>query len=416
VAEDRIAVAETLRKGEDAPEDFLREVVRTTLQTLREVVRTTLQTLMEAEVASQIGAERYEHSSERTTQRNGYRTRPFDTRVGTLDLAIPKLRTGSYFPSWLEARRRGEQALVSVVAEAYVQGVSTRKVEALVQQLGISGLSKSEVSRMVDSLSEQGRVFRERRLDGVYPYLWLDARYEHVRDDGPVRSLAVVVAYGVRADGVREVLGVDVGLSEHVALWRTFLQSLVGRGVQGVQLVISDAHAGLKQAIREVFVGASWQRCRVHFLRNALALVPKSAQAMVAATVRSIFEQESEAAARRQLRQVCTTLAARFPKVVALLEEAEEEILPFYSFPQAHWRQIYSTNPLERLNKELKRRSAVVGIFPNREAVLRLFSALLAEQTDEWLVGRHYFSEVSMRALLKLDGEPPPALAETAVA
>jgi putative transposase len=405
VAEDRIAVAETLRKGEDAPEDFLREVVRTTLQTL-----------MEAEVASQIGAERYEHSSERTTQRNGYRTRPFDTRVGTLDLAIPKLRTGSYFPSWLEARRRGEQALVSVVAEAYVQGVSTRKVEALVQQLGISGLSKSEVSRMVDSLSEQGRVFRERRLDGVYPYLWLDARYEHVRDDGPVRSLAVVVAYGVRADGVREVLGVDVGLSEHVALWRTFLQSLVGRGVQGVQLVISDAHAGLKQAIREVFVGASWQRCRVHFLRNALALVPKSAQAMVAATVRSIFEQESEAAARRQLRQVCTTLAARFPKVVALLEEAEEELLPFYSFPQAHWRQIYSTNPLERLNKELKRRSAVVGIFPNREAVLRLFSALLAEQTDEWLVGRHYFSEVSMRALLKLDGEPPPALAETAVA
>jgi len=276
-------------------------------------------------------------------------------------------------------------------------------------------LSKSEVSRMADSLSEQGRLFRERRLDADYPYLWLDARYEHVREDGHVRSLAVVVAYGVRADGVREVVGVDIGLSEHVALWRAFLQQLVGRGLQGVQLVISDAHPGLKQAIREVFVGASWQRCRVHFLRNVLALVPKSAQAMVAATVRSIFEQESETAARRQLRQVCTTLAERFPKVVTLIEEAEAEILPFYSFPQAHWRQIYSTNPLERLNKELKRRSAVVGIFPNRDAVLRLFSALLAEQTDEWLVGRHYFSEVSMRALLKTDAMPA-ALAETAVA
>ncbi len=405
MAEDRIAVADSLRKGEDAPEDFLRELVRTTLQTL-----------MDAEVASQIGAGRYERSEERTAQRNGYRARPFDTRVGTIDLAIPKLRAGSYFPSGLEARRRGEQALVSVVAEAYVQGVSTRKVEALVQQLGSTSLSKSEVSRMAESLSEAGRLFRERRLDAVYPYLWLDARYEHVREDGHVRSLAVVVAYGVRADGVREVLGLDVGLSEHVALWRAFLQSLVGRGVQGVQLVISDAHAGLKQAIRAVFVGASWQRCRVHFLRNVLAVVPKSAQAMVAATMRSIFEQESEQAARRHLRQVCTTLAARFPKVVTLIEEAEDEILPFYSFPQAHWRQISSTTPLERLNKELKRRSAVIGIFPNRDAVLRLFSALLAEQTDAWLVGRHYFSELSMRALLKTDGEPPPVLAETAVA
>ncbi|HZQ38951.1 MAG TPA: IS256 family transposase [Dehalococcoidia bacterium] len=400
-----MAVLEQLRKGAEEGGDFLREGVRLFLQEL-----------MEAEVSAQIGAGRYERSAERTTQRNGSRSRLYDTRVGTIDLAIPKLRQGSYFPSWLDARRRGEQALVSVVAEAYVQGVSTRKVEALVQQLGIAGLSKSEVSRMADSLSEQGRLFRERRLDAAYPYLWLDARYEHVREDGHVRSLAVVVAYGVRADGVREVLGVDVGLSEHVALWRVFLQSLVGRGVSGVQLVISDAHAGLKQAIQEVFVGTSWQRCRVHFLRNVLAVVPKSAQAMVAATVRSIFEQESAGAARRQLRQVCTTLADRFPKVVALLDEAEEEILPFYTFPQAHWRQIYSTNPLERLNKELKRRSAVVGIFPNRDAVLRLFSALLAEQTDEWLVGRHYFSEVSMRALLNAEPDASPALPAAAVA
>ena len=404
VAEDRMAVLEHLRKGEEDGGDFLRDALRVVLQEL-----------MEAEVSAQISAGRYERSEERTTQRNGSRSRPYDTRLGTIDLAIPKLRQGSYFPSWLDARRRGEQALVSVVAEAYVQGVSTRKVEALVQQLGIAGLSKSEVSRMADSLSEQGRLFRERRLDAVYPYLWLDARYEHVREDGHVRSLAVVVAYGVRADGVREVVGVDCGLSEQVSVWRTFLQQLVGRGVQGVQLVISDAHAGLTQAIREVFVGASWQRCRVHFLRNVLALVPKSAQAMVAATVRSIFEQENEQAARRQLRQVCTTLADRFPKVVALIEAAEGEILPFYTFPQAHWRQIYSTNPLERLNKELKRRSAVVGIFPNRDAVLRLFSALLAEQTDEWLVGRHSFSEVSMRALLKTP-DAVAARTESAVA
>lgn len=406
MAEDRMAVLADLCKSiEEGNGDFLREGLRLFLQEV-----------MEAEVSAQIGAERYERSSERTTQRNGSRSRPYDTRLGTIDLAIPKLRQGSYFPSWLDARRRGEQALVSVVAEAYVQGVSTRKVEALVQQLGIADLSKSEVSRMANSLSEQGRLFRERRLDAVYPYLWLDARYEHVRDDGHVRSLAVVVAYGVRADGVREVLGVDVGASEHVALWRAFLQSLVGRGVSGVQLVISDAHAGLKQAIQEVFLGASWQRCRVHFLRNVLALVPKSAQAMVAATVRSIFEQESGEAARRQLRQVCATLSERFPKVVSVIEAAEEEILPFYAFPQAHWRQIYSTNPLERLNKELKRRSAVVGIFPNRDAVLRLFSALLAEQTDEWLVGRHYFSEVSMRALLKAEADAASALAAAAVA
>jgi putative transposase len=314
VAEDSIAVAEALHKGADAPEDFLPDVVRTTLQTL-----------MEAEVPSQIGAGRYEHSEERSTQRNGYRSRPIDTRVGTLELAIPKLRQGSYFPSWLEAHRRGGQALVSVVAEAYVQGVSTRKVEAWVQQPGITSLSKSDISRLVDSLSEQGRLFRERRLD---------ARYEHVREDGHVRSMTVVVAYGVRRDRVREVLGMDVGESEHVALWRTFLQSLVGRGVPGVQLVISAAHAGLKQAIREVLLGASWQRCGVHFLRNVLAVVPKSAQAMVAATVRRIFEQESEQAARRQLRQVCTTLAARFPKVVALIEEAEEEILPSTASPR----------------------------------------------------------------------------------
>jgi transposase-like protein len=397
VAEERMRLVDLLRKGEEAAGgDFLREALGWLAREL-----------MEAEVSAQIGAERYERADERATYRNGYRARPWDTRVGTLELAIPKLRAGSYFPRWLEPRRRAEQALVAIVAEAYVQGVSTRKVEALVQALGIAALSKSEVSRLCGALDEQAEAFRARRLDAEYPYLWLDARYEHVREDGRVVSEAVVVAYGVRADGVREVLGLDIGLSEDVALWRAFLQGLVARGLRGVQLVTSDAQPGLKQAIKEVFVGASWQRCRVHFLRNVLARVPKSAQAMVAAAVRSIFEQPDRRAAREQLARVAATLRARFPTVVELLGEAEEEILTCYSFPLEHRRQVYSTNPLERLNKELKRRSAVVGIFPNRAAVLRLFGALLAEQNDEWLVGRHYFSEASMRKLLR----PPDAAA-----
>jgi putative transposase len=389
MAEDKMALLDALRKGDEPDGDVLAQGVRWLLHEL-----------MEAEVGAQIGADRYERTSERTTQRNGYRTRPWDTRLGTLELAIPKLRSGSYFPSWLEPRRRAEQALVAVITEAYVQGVSTRKVEALVQSLGIASISKSEVSRLCASLDEQAEVFRTRRLDAEYPYVWLDARYEKVREDGRVVSMAVIVAYGVRADGVREVLGIDVGLSEDVELWRAFLQDLVARGLRRVKLVTSDAHPGLKRAIAEVLVGAAWMRCRVHFMRNVLARVPKRAQAMVAATVRTIFEQTDRASAAAQLRHVCETLASRFPAVVQLLEEAESEILTFYDFPAEHRRQIYSTNPLERLNKELKRRSAVVGIFPNRQAVLRLFCALLAEQNDEWLVGRHYFSETSMRKVL----------------
>jgi putative transposase len=403
MADEKMALLDVLRKGEEPGADFLRESLRWLAHEL-----------MEAEVSAQIGAERYERSEERSTQRNGHRIRPWDTRVGTIDLQIPKLRTGSYFPSWLEPRKRSEQALVAVVAEAYVQGVSTRKGEALVQTLGIASLSKSEVSRLCTSLDAQVAAFRSRRLDAAYPYVWLDARYEHVREDNRVLSMAVIVAYGVRDDGVREVLGIDIGLSEDVVLWREFLQGLVARGLRGVQVVISDAHSGLKQAIREVFVGASWQRCRVHFLRNVLAQVPKTAQAMVAATVRSIFDQADLAAAKKQLRQVIETLQNRFPKVVALLEEAEEDILAFYAFPTEHRRQIASTNPLERLNKELKRRSAVVGIFPNRQAVIRLFGAVLAEQADEWTVGRHYFSETSMHKVLQR--EPLPGQEKEAVA
>lgn len=388
MADDSMAGLERIRKGEVPETDFLRDCVTWFIHEL-----------METEVGAQIGAARYERSDERITQRNGYRTRPWDTRLGTVELNIPKLRTGTYFPSWLEPRRRAEQALVTVIAEAYLQGVSTRKVEALVQTLGIAGISKSEVSRMAGALDEQVEAFRTRRLDAVYPYLWLDARYEHVREGGHVRSMAVVVAIGVRADGVREVLGVAVDLSEDVALWREFLQGLVARGVRGVQLVISDAHVGLKQAIREVFVGAAWQRCRVHFMRNVLARVPKSAQSMVAAAVRPIFQQETREAAQQHLAQVVETLGSRFPKVVDLLTAAEEEIFSFYDFPSEHHHQIYSTNPLERLNKELKRRSAVVGIFPNRGAVIRLLGAVLAEQNDEWLVGKRYFSEGSMQKL-----------------
>jgi putative transposase len=408
MAEEKMALLDVLRKGEEPGGDVLVEGLRWLLQEL-----------MDAEVSAQIGAGRYERSSERTTQRNGYRARPWDTRLGTVELAIPKLRQGSYFPSWLEPRRRAEQALVAVVAEAYVHGVSTRKVEALVQSLGIAGLSKSEVSRLCSVLDEQAEIFRSRPLDAVYPYIWLDARYEHVREGGRVVSMAVIVAYGVRADGIREVLGIDVGPSEDVAVWRTFLQGLVARGVRGVKLVTSDAHPGLKQAIAEVFVGAAWMRCRVHFMRNVLARTSKSAQAMVAATVRTIFEQPDRAAAAAQLRHVCDILATRFTAVVQLVEGAESEILTFYDFPAEHRRQVYSTNPLERLNKELKRRSAVVGIFPNRQAVLRLFCALLAEQNDEWLVGQHrYFSEASMAKILnpKEDQTAAPLPPQTAAA
>jgi len=389
-ATDRMARVDVLRKGEDPEADFLQEGVRWLIQ---EVI--------EAEVSAQIGAGRYERSDERTTQRNGYRTRRWDTRVGTLEVAIPKLRTGTDVPRWLEARRRGEHALVAVVAEASVQGVNTRKVEALVQTLGIAGISKSEVSRLCAALDAQTDAFRTRCLDAEYPYVWFDARYEHVREDNRVQSMAVVVAYGVRADGVREVRGLDVGLSEDVVLWRAFMQGLVARGLRGVKLVISDAHVGLKQAIKEVFLGAAWQRCRVHVMRNILARVSKTAQAMVAATVRTIFAQPDRAAAETQLLHVIEALQARFPTVVQLLLDAEGEVLAYDDFPPEHRRQIASTNPLERLNKELKRRSAVVGIFPNRGAILRLFGALLAEQNDEWLVAGHrYMSEIALRKIL----------------
>jgi transposase-like protein len=376
---------------------------------LREGVRVLTQALMEAEVSAHLHAERHERTVERTGQRNGYRDRQWDTRVGTIELKVPRVRDGSYFPVLLEPRKRAERALAAVVQEAYVQGVSTRRVDELVQALGLSGISKSQVSRICQDLDAEVERFRARPLDGPYPYLWLDATYVQARQDGRVVSMAVVIAVGVRATGAREVLGVDVGASEDGAFWLQFLRGLVARGLGGVQLVISDAHQGLKGAIAAALVGASWQRCRVHFLRNALALVPKSAQQMVAATIRTVFAQPDAASAREQWRRVADNVRARFPKLAALLDEAEADVLAYLAFPQAHWRQIWSNNPLERLNKEVKRRTNVVGIFPNAAAVLRLVGAILAEQHDEWQVGKRYFSAESL-ALLAPQAPAVPAL------
>jgi putative transposase len=366
--------------------------------------------IMDLEVEQHLGAGRHERTPERRGQRNGYRDRQWDTRVGTVDLRVPRIRDGSYFPALLEPRTRAERALVAVVQEAYVGGVSTRRVDGLVKTLGLEGISKSQVSRLCQELDAEVERFRTRPLTGSYPYLWVDATFVKGREDGRVVSLAVVVAVGVRADGVREVLGVDVGPSEDGTFWLGFLRGLVARGLSGVQLVTSDAHEGLRQAIGAVLHGASWQRCRVHFLRNALALVPKAAQQLVAATIRTVFAQPTPEAARAQWRQVADSFRPRWPRLAALLDEAETDVLAYLAFPAAHWRQIWSTNPLERLHKELKRRTDVIGIFPNAAAVVRLLGALLAEQHDEWQVGRRYFSRESL-ALLRPEDEPPRALA-----
>jgi len=398
--ETRMALAELLRKAEAEPG----------LDVLREGVRVLAEALMDLEVTQQIGAERHERTLERSGQRNGYRDRQWDTRVGTVDLRVPRVRDGSYFPRLLEPRTRGERALVAVVQEAYIGGVSTRRVDALVKALGMEGISKSQVSRLCAALDEEVERFRNRPLTAPYPYLWLDATFVKVREAGRVVAQAVVVAVGVTASGVREVLGVDVGPSEDGAFWLRFLRSLVARGLTGVRLVTSDAHTGLRQAIGAVLHGASWQRCRVHFLRNALALVPKGAQPLVAATIRTVFAQPTAEAARAQWRHVADGFRTRWPRLAALLDEAEADVLAYLACPTAHWRQLWSTNPLERLNQELKRRTNVVGIFPNPAAAIRLVGALLSEQHDEWQIGRRYFSAESMALLGQEDG-PPRALA-----
>ncbi len=367
---------------------------------LREGVRVLAQALMDTEVTALIGAERHERTEDRTGYRNGSRVRAWDTRLGTIDLAIPKVRTGTYFPSLLQPRRRAEQALLTVVQEAYVHGVSTRKVDDLVKALGLDGISKSEVSRICAELDPMVEAFRTRPLNGEHPYVWLDATYHKVRMDGRVVSQATVVAIGVTLDGERQILGVDVGASEDRGFWTAFLRSLVKRGLAGVRLVISDAHEGLKQAICTVLSGAAWQRCRVHFMRNLLATVPHAMREPIAAIVRTIFAQPDYATSTTQLHKVADGLRARLPQAAALLEDAADDILAHKHFPEEHRRQLHSTNPLERLNKEIKRRSNVIGIFPNVRATIRLVGAILLEQDDEWAVAeRRYFSAESMKRL-----------------
>jgi putative transposase len=388
-----MALRELLRKADVEPE----------VDVLREGVRVLSQALLEVEVAQHLGAERHERTPERTGQRNGYRERQWDTRVGTIALQVPRVRDGSFYPALLEPRKRAERALVGVIREAYVQGVSTRRVDDLVKALGLDGSSKSQVSVLCQELDAEVERFRTRKLEGTYPYLWVDAPFLKVRDGGRVVSRAVVIAVGVNTEGQREILGVDVGPSEDGAFWLAFLRSLVARGLRGVQLVTSDSHQGLKTAIAAVLQGASWQRCRTHFMRNALSLVPKGAQQMVAATIRTVFVQPDAASARATWRKVADGFRARFPKLAQLLDDAEEDVLAYLAFPPEHWRQIWSNNPQERLNKEVKRRTDVVGIFPNDQAVIRLVGAVLAEQHDEWQITRRYFSADSLAKLT-----PPP--------
>jgi transposase-like protein len=392
VADDSMALLENVRKAiEEGDGDFLRDTVHLLAQGV-----------MEAEVTELTGVPKGERAPDRRlTQRNGYRERRWDTRVGTIDLAIPRVRDGNYFPSLLEPRRRAERALLAVVQEAYVLGVSTRRVDDLVQSLGITGISKSEVSRICAALDSEVETFRRRPLDDTaYPYVFFDATYLKVREQGRVVSMAALVATGVAMSGERRVLGIELSSgNDEGSAWPSFIRSLVGRGLHGVRLVISDDHAGLVKAIREQLLGSGWQRCRVHFSRNAQDLVPRSARSMIASAVRAVFEQPDEAAAHDQLGHIADGLAAKFPAVARLLLDAEPDILAHFAFPETHRRQIRSTNPLERLNKEIKRRTAVVGIFPNRASVIRLVGMILAEQDDEWQDGRRYFRPETMAAI-----------------
>ena len=380
------------------------EVVRRVLReehgdVIRESVRVVARELMEVEVSELIGAERGERTEDRATHRNGYRGRRWDTRAGEIELQIPKLRRGSYFPSFLQPRKRSEQALVSVVQQAYVCGVSTRRVDQLVESLGLR-VSRSEVSRICGLLDEQVQAFRERPLEGRYPYLFVDAKVERVRDGGRVVHKCVVIAHGVHETGRREIIGLDVGEAETEAFWREFLRGLVARGLVGVQLAISDAHPGLKAALAQV-LGAPWQRCTVHFLRDCLGHTRRDQHGVLAALIRPIFNAGSREEARDRLSAAVAQLEGRVGKVASLLEEAEEEILAFYAFPADHWRKLRSTNPLERFNREIGRRTDVVGIFPDDPSLIRLATMLAIEQNDEWLVGRRYLSAGSMEPLLE---------------
>ena len=380
----------------------IEEVVRRVLRdehgdVIRESVRVVAQELMEAEISELIGAQHGERTEDRATHRNGYRPRRWDTRAGEIELQIPKLRQGSYFPSFLQPRKRSEQALVSVVQQAYVCGVSTRRVDQLVESLGLR-ISKSEVSRIAGLLDEQVQAFRERPLEGRYPYLFVDAKIEKVRDGGRVARKCVVIAHAVHETGRREIIGLDVGAAETEAFWTEFLRSLVARGLVGVQLAISDAHPGLKAAIERV-LGSPWQRCTVHFLRDLRGHCRKDQHDALGALIRQLFNAPNGTEARRRMADAIAQLEPRLPKIARLLDEAEDDVLAFYAFPAEHWPKLRSTNPLERFNREIGRRTDVVGIFPDDASLVRLVSMLAIEANDEWLVGRSYISQGSMATL-----------------
>jgi transposase-like protein len=406
------------------PAGFLREQLESASpDLLRAMVKTFADALMSAEADAVCGAPYGQRSGERTNSRNGYRAREWDTRAGTVELAIPKLRQGSYFPDWLlQHRRRAEQALVSVVATSYLLGVSTRRVEKLVEQLGVAQLSKSQVSEMAQHLDAQVEAFRNRPLDaGPYTFVWCDALTVKVREGGRTVNVHALIAVGVNGDGGREVLGLEIASQEDGAGWLGFLRGLTARGLSGVKLVISDAHRGLVDAIGAALPGAAWQRCRTHYLRNLLGKVPKSAQPWVATMVRTIFDQPDAASARAQFGRVVEAIEAKFPDAATHLDDAQEDLLAFAAFPHEIWRQIWSNNPQERLNKEIRRRTDVVGIFPNRASIIRLVGAVLAEQTDEWTEQRRYMGiEILAKARLTLidtqDDTPATEPTTTAIA
>ena len=385
-----MALAELSEKGAD-------------VDLLREMIRHVAQRMMDMEVENLCAAGYGERSPERVNSRNGYRERQWDTRSGTIDLQIPKLRKGSYFPGFLEPRRTAEKALAAVIQEAYVHGVSTRSVDELVKAMGMGGISKSQVSRLCAEIDERVNAFLNRPIEGDWPYLWIDATYLKVREAGRIVSVAAIIAVAVNTEGVREVLGMAIGASEAEPFWTSFLRWLTRRGLRGVKLVISDAHEGLKAAAAKV-LKASWQRCRVHFLRNALAHAGKGQRQMVLALINTVFAQDSPESAITQWRAVADQLRTKFPKLAALMDEAESDVLAFMSFPKSHRVQIHSTNPLERLNAEIKRRTNVVGIFPNEAANNRLVGALLLEQNDEWQLQRRYLSLEGLQALA--DNQP----------
>ena len=374
---------------------------------LREMIGFTAQRLMELEVERVTGAALGERSPDRINQRNGYRDRSWETRAGTVELRIPKLRKGSYFPGFLEPRRMAEKALTAVVQEAYVHGVSTRSVDDLVQAMGMSGISKSQVSRLCAEIDEKVKAFLARPIEGDWPYLWIDATYLKVRQNGRIVSVAVIVAVGVNSDGRREVLGMDIGPSEAETFWIAFLRKLARRGLRGVKLVVSDAHEGIKGAVSKV-LNASWQRCRVHFMRNALAHAGKSGRRVVSAFIGTAFAQDDAEAARLQWRRVADQLRPKLPKLAGFLDEAEADVLAYMTFPAAHRAKLHSTNPIERLNGEIKRRTEVVGIFPNEDAIVRLVGAILLEQNDEWAVQRARY--MSLETIAPLSDDPAVSL------